>query len=65
MDEVAALGVDQRVALGPIDLFAGVVTARTAGLGGLDALAVDDRGRGAGDTDLRRVIVIEEGRLLL
>ena len=32
MDEAAALGVDQRVALGPIDLFASVVTARTAGL---------------------------------
>ena len=46
--EAAPVGVHQRVALAPVDLLAGVVTARAAGLGGLDALAVDDRGRGAG-----------------
>ena len=47
-DEAAAVGVDQRVALAPLDLLAGIVTARTACLGGLDALAVDHRGRRAG-----------------
>jgi len=34
--------------LAPVDLLARIVTTRAAGLGGLDALAVDDRGRGAG-----------------
>src|SRR5262249_39502335 len=47
-DEAAAVGVDQSVTLAPVDLLARIVTARAAGLGGLDALAVDDRGRGAG-----------------
>src|SRR6516164_2560288 len=47
-DKAAAIGVDQRVALAPFDLLARIVTARATGLGGLDALAVDDRGRGAG-----------------
>src|SRR5215475_14032695 len=47
-DEAAAVGVDQRVTLEPVDLLARIVTARAAGLGGLDALAVDDRGRGVG-----------------
>src|SRR5262249_29659302 len=47
-DQAAAVGVDQRVTLAPVDLFARIVTAWAAGLGGLDALAVDDRGRGAG-----------------
>ena len=47
-NEAAAIGVDQRVTLAPVDLLARIVTARAAGLGGLDALAVDDRGRGAG-----------------
>ena len=37
------VGVDECVALAPVDLLARIVTARTAGLGGLDALAVDDR----------------------
>jgi hypothetical protein len=45
--EATPVGIDQRVALAPVDLLAGIVTARAAGLGGLDALAVDDRGRGA------------------
>ncbi len=36
--------------LAPVDLLAGVVTAQPAGLGRLDALAVDDRARGAGFT---------------
>src|SRR5450631_1747628 len=35
-------------ALAPIDLLAGVVTARTAGFRCLDALAVDNRSRGTG-----------------
>ena len=47
-DEAAAVGVDQSVTLAPVDLLARILTARAAGLGGLDALAVDDRGRGAG-----------------
>jgi hypothetical protein len=47
-DEAAAVGVDQHVALAPIDLLARIVTARAAGLGGLDALAVNNRGRRAG-----------------
>ena len=46
--EAAAVGVDQRMALASVDLLSRIVTARAAGLGGLDALAVDDRGRGAG-----------------
>jgi hypothetical protein len=36
------------MALAPADVLARVVTAWPAGLSGLDALAVDDRGRGAG-----------------
>src|SRR5215472_26252 len=47
-DQAAAVGVDQRVTLAAVDLLARIVTARAAGLGGLNALAVDDRGRGAG-----------------
>src|SRR6516164_8577069 len=47
-DQAAAVGFDQRLTLAPVDLLARIVTARAAGLGGLDALAVDDRGRGAG-----------------
>ena len=39
-DKAAAVGVDQRVTLAPIDLLARIVTARAAGLCGLDALAV-------------------------
>jgi hypothetical protein len=46
--EATPVGVDQRVALAPVDLLARIVTAWPACLGGLDALAVDDRGRGAG-----------------
>ena len=46
--EAAPVGVDQRVALAPVDLLARIVTAWPAGLGSLDALAVDDRRRGAG-----------------
>jgi hypothetical protein len=46
--EAAALGVNQRVALAPVDLLARIVTAQAAGLGGLDALAVNDRGRRTG-----------------
>ena len=47
-DEAAAVGVNQRVALAPDDLLACIVTARATGLGGLDALAVNNRGRRAG-----------------
>src|SRR3990170_2994911 len=44
----APVGVDERMALAAVDLLAGVIATRPAGLGRLDALAVDDRGRGAG-----------------
>jgi hypothetical protein len=47
-DEAAAVGVNQRVALASIDLLASIIATRSTSLGGLDALAVDDRGRGAG-----------------
>jgi hypothetical protein len=47
-DEAAPVGVNQRVALAPVDLLARIVTARATGLGGLDALAVNNRGRRAG-----------------
>src|SRR5208282_3857921 len=46
--EAAAVGVDERMALASVNLLSGVVTAWPAGLGCLDALAVDYRGRGAG-----------------
>src|SRR5271168_5272685 len=46
--EATPVGVYQRVALAPVDLLAGIITACPASLGGLDALAVDDRRRGAG-----------------
>ena len=45
--EATAIGVDQRMALASVDLLSSIVTAWPASLGGLDALAVDDRGRGA------------------
>src|SRR3712207_6497889 len=41
--EEVALGVDQHLALAAGDLLAAVVAARTAGLGGLDRLAVKRR----------------------
>ena len=44
--EATPVGVDERMALAPVDLLARIVTARPAGLRGLDALAVDDRRRG-------------------
>ncbi len=37
--EAAAVGVDERMALAPVDFLARIVTARPGGLGGLDALA--------------------------
>ena len=40
--------VHERMTLAPVDLLARIVAAWSAGLSGLDALAVDDRGRGAG-----------------
>jgi hypothetical protein len=46
--EATPLRVDERVALTPVDPLASIVTACPAGLGGLDALAVNDRGRWAG-----------------
>ena len=45
--EAALVRVDERMALAPVDLLSSIVTARAAGLGSLDALAVNDRGRGA------------------
>ena len=44
--EATPVRIDERVALAPVELFSGIVTARAAGLSGLDALAVDDRSRG-------------------
>jgi hypothetical protein len=46
--EATPVSVDERMALTPIDLLSSIITARSAGLGGLDALAVDDCRRGAG-----------------
>jgi hypothetical protein len=46
--EAAAVGVNERVPLAPVDLLSSVVAAQAAGLGGLDGLAVDNRSRGAG-----------------
>jgi hypothetical protein len=46
--EATPVRVNECVALAPADVLAGVITAWPAGLSGLDALAVDDRGRGAG-----------------
>jgi hypothetical protein len=40
-DQRQAEGVDDQMALAPLDLFAGVVPSRTAGFRGFDALAVD------------------------
>ena len=40
--EQPAIGVDHRVPLAAQHLLARVITARAAGFGGLDALAVDD-----------------------
>ena len=45
--ETTPFGVNERMALASIDLLSSIVTARAAGLGSLDALAVNDRGRGA------------------
>jgi hypothetical protein len=59
--EATPVGVDQRMALAPVNLLARIVTARAAGLGGLDALAVDDRGGAAGVTPdpfaIERVVI--------
>src|SRR5271157_5538365 len=44
----AAIGIDHGLTLAPVDFLARVIAARTTGLGGLDALAVDDRRTGAG-----------------
>jgi hypothetical protein len=38
--EATPFGVNERMALAPIDLLARIVTARAAGLGGPDTLAV-------------------------
>src|SRR5271168_1401376 len=46
--EATPIGVDERMALASVDLLSSIVAAWPASLGGLDALAVDDRGRGAG-----------------
>ena len=44
-EERAPVGIDKRMAFAAVDLLAGVVSTRTAALGRLDALAVDDRRR--------------------
>jgi hypothetical protein len=46
--EATPVRVDERMALAPVDVLARIVTPRAAGLGGLAALAIDDRRRGAG-----------------
>jgi hypothetical protein len=46
-DEATSVRVDERMALASVDLLSSIVTARAAGLGGLDALAVNDRDRQA------------------
>jgi hypothetical protein len=46
--EAAPVRVHERMALTSVDLLSSIITAWPASLGGLDALAVDDRGRGAG-----------------
>src|SRR5579863_10244876 len=46
--EATPIGVNERLALAPVDLLARIVTARAVGLRGLDALAVDDSRRGVG-----------------
>ena len=46
--EAATVGVDQRVALAPLDLLARIVAAGATSLGRLDALAVDNRAARAG-----------------
>src|SRR6202162_5279449 len=48
--EATPIGIDKGMTLASIDLLAGVVAARAAGLGRLDALAVDDCACGAGLT---------------
>jgi hypothetical protein len=46
--EATSVRVDERMALASFDLLSSIETAWLAGLGGLDTLAVDDRGQGAG-----------------
>ena len=46
--EITPIGIDKGMTLTSIDLLAGVIAARTAGFGRLDALAVDDCACGAG-----------------
>jgi hypothetical protein len=46
--ESTPVRVHERMALASVNLLPSIVTAWPAGLGGLDALAVDDRRRGAG-----------------
>ena len=43
--KAAPIGVDERMALASVDLLARVVAARSASLGRLDALAIDDSSR--------------------
>src|SRR6185312_3815677 len=46
--EATSVRVDECMALASVNLLSSIVTARPAGFGGLDTLAVYDRGRGAG-----------------
>jgi hypothetical protein len=44
-DQASPVGIDRNMSLAALDLLAGVVTARAASFGGLDALAVNNDGR--------------------
>src|SRR5271166_2447586 len=46
----SAIGIDHDMTLAPVDFLSRIISPRATGLGGLDALAVDDRRTGAGLT---------------
>jgi hypothetical protein len=46
----SAVGIDHDLTLAPVDFLSRIISPRATGLGGLDALAVDDSRTGAGLT---------------